>query len=98
MIRQPEFVILDDCLSAVDTHTEHTIIDFLNKELAGKTALIITHRILGMLDYDLILVIDHGRLVEQGTHDQLIARQGHYYELWQQQQLVNVLEEEDLQP
>lgn len=98
LIRQPEFVILDDCLSAVDTHTEHTIIDFLNKELAGKTALIITHRILGMLDYDLILVIDHGRLVEQGTHDQLIARQGHYYELWQQQQLVNVLEEEDLQP
>ena len=98
LIRQPEFVILDDCLSEVDTHTEHTIIDFLNKELAGKTALIITHRILGMLDYDLILVIDHGRLVEQGTHDQLMARQGHYYELWQQQQLVNVLEEEDLQP
>lgn len=98
LIRQPEFVILDDCLSAVDTHTEHTIIDFLNKELAGKTALIITHRILGMLDYDLILVIDHGRLVEQGTHDQLMARQGHYYELWQQQQLVSVLEEEDLQP
>jgi len=96
LIKKPEFVILDDCLSAVDTHTEHTIIDFLNKELYNKTALIITHRILGMLDYDLILVVDHGRLVEQGTHDQLIARQGHYYELWQQQQLVSLLEEEDL--
>jgi ATP-binding cassette subfamily B multidrug efflux pump len=96
LIKRPEFVILDDCLSAVDTHTEHTIIDFLNKELHNKTALIITHRILGMLDYDQILVVDQGRLVEQGTHDQLISRQGHYYELWQQQQLVSSLEEEDL--
>ncbi len=96
LIKKPEFVILDDCLSAVDTHTEHTIIDFLNRELHNKTALIITHRILGMLDYDQILVVDHGKLVEQGTHDQLIDRQGHYYELWQQQQLVSSLEEEDL--
>jgi ATP-binding cassette subfamily B protein len=58
LIRQPEFVILDDCLSAVDTHTERTIVDFLNQELAQKTAIIITHRIVGMLDYDLILVLD----------------------------------------
>ncbi|MBK9103263.1 MAG: ABC transporter ATP-binding protein [Saprospiraceae bacterium] len=94
LIKKPDFVILDDCLSAVDTHTEHTIIDFLNRELANKTALIITHRILGMLDYDMILVLDHGRLVEQGTHDQLIFRQGHYYELWQQQQVVTSQEEE----
>lgn len=98
LIRQPELVILDDCLSAVDTHTEHTIIDFLNRELSGKTALIITHRVLGMLDYDQILVIDHGRIVEQGTHDQLIDRQGHYYDLWQQQQVAGVMAEEDLQP
>lgn len=93
LIKKPDFVILDDCLSAVDTHTEHTIIDFLNRELANKTALIITHRILGMLDYDMILVLDHGRLVEQGTHDQLISRQGHYFELWQQQQAVASQEE-----
>ena len=98
LIKNPDCVILDDSLSAVDTHTEHAIIDFLNRELAQKTALIITHRILGMLDYDLILVLDHGRLVEQGTHDQLIARQGLYYELWQQQQINSYLEEEDLQP
>ena len=98
LIKHPEFVILDDCLSAVDTQTEHTIIDFLNKELSNKTAIIITHRILGMLDYDKILVIDHGKLVEEGTHDQLISRHGHYYELWQQQQVSGVLEEEDLVP
>ncbi len=98
LIKNPDCVILDDCLSAVDTQTEHAIIDFLNRELAQKTALIITHRILGMLDYDLILVLDHGKLVEQGTHDQLLTRQGVYYELWQQQQVNSYLEEEDLQP
>lgn len=96
LIKHPEFVILDDCLSAVDTHTEHTIISFLNRELANKTALIITHRILGMLDYDKILVVDHGRLVEEGTHDQLIEQKGHYFDLWQQQQLVGSLEDEEI--
>jgi ABC-type multidrug transport system fused ATPase/permease subunit len=80
----------------VDTHTEHTIIDFLNKELSNKTALIITHRILGMLDYDKILVIEQGRLVEQGTHDELIAKHGQYYDLWQQQQLVTSMEDDEL--
>lgn len=94
LIRKPEFVILDDCLSAVDTQTEHTIVDFLNKELEQKTALIITHRVVGMLEYDHILVLDHGRLVEEGTHDILIARQGIYHDLWQQQ-LVSSLEEEN---
>ncbi len=93
LLRQPEFVILDDCLSAVDTQTERTIVDFLNQELTGKTAILITHRIVGMLEYDLILVLDHGQLVEQGTHDELMERQGFYYDLWQQQ-LVSSVEEE----
>ncbi|MEP6794527.1 MAG: ABC transporter ATP-binding protein [Saprospiraceae bacterium] len=95
LIRQPQLVILDDCLSAVDTHTEHTIVDFLNQELADKTAIMITHRIVGMLEYDKVLVIDKGKLIEEGTHDELIQRQGLYYELWQQQ-LVSTLEEEDV--
>jgi ATP-binding cassette subfamily B protein len=96
LIRNPQFVILDDALSAVDTHTEHTIVEFLNQELSDKTALMITHRIVGSLDYDLVLVIDQGRLVEQGTHDELIRKQGLYYELWQQQ-LISSLEEEDIE-
>jgi len=95
LIREPQLVILDDCLSAVDTHTEHTIVDFLNQELANKTAIMITHRIVGMLEYDKVLVIDKGQLVEEGTHDELIQRQGLYYELWQQQ-LVSSMEEEDV--
>lgn len=95
LIKNPHFVILDDALSAVDTHTEHTIIDFLNRELADKTAIMITHRIVSSLEYDKVLVIDHGKLIEQGTHDELISRQGLYYELWQQQ-LVSSLEEEDV--
>jgi ATP-binding cassette subfamily B multidrug efflux pump len=93
LIRQPEFVILDDCLSAVDTQTERTIVDFLNQELANKTAIIITHRIIGMLDYDLILVLEKGKLVEEGTHDELISRQGFYFDMWQQQLMSSVEEE-----
>ncbi|MFZ1678316.1 MAG: ABC transporter, partial [Saprospiraceae bacterium] len=72
---------------------EHTIVDFLNQELANKTAIMITHRIVGMLEYDKVLVIDKGKLIEEGTHDELIQRQGLYYELWQQQ-LVSSMEEE----
>jgi ATP-binding cassette, subfamily B, multidrug efflux pump len=96
LIRNPQIVILDDALSAVDTHTEHTIVDFLNKELATKTAIMITHRVVGILEYDKVIVLDHGKLVEQGTHDELIDKQGFYYELWQQQ-LVTSEEEEDVQ-
>lgn len=96
LIRNPQLVILDDALSAVDTQTEHIIVDFLNQELATKTAIMITHRIVGMLEYDLVLVLDHGKLVEQGTHDELIEKQGLYYELWQQQ-LVSSLQEEDME-
>jgi ATP-binding cassette subfamily B protein len=92
MIRKPQLVILDDCLSAVDTHTEHTIVRFLNEQLDQKTAIIITHRIVGMLEYDKILVLDQGRLVEEGTHDDLMLKQGFYYDLWQQQ-LVDSVEE-----
>lgn len=96
LIRKPQLVILDDSLSAVDTHTEHMIVDFLNKELADKTAIIITHRIVGMLEYDKVLVVDQGQIVEQGTHDELTRCQGLYYELWQQQ-LISSLEEEELE-
>lgn len=94
LIKDPRVVIMDDSLSAVDTHTEHAIISFLNQELANKTAIMITHRVVGMIEYDQILVLEKGRLIEQGTHDDLISKQGLYFELWQQQ-LVSTLEEDE---
>lgn len=95
LIREPKLVIMDDALSAVDPQTEHTIVEYLNKELEGKTTIMITHRVVGMLEYDLVFVLDQGKLVESGTHDELMQKQGFYYDLWQQQ-LVTSMEEEDV--
>lgn len=92
LIKSPEIVILDDSLSAVDTHTEHTIIGYLNKELADKTALIITHRVMGMFAYDRILVLDHGKLAESGSHDTLLQSRGLYYDLWTRHQMMASVE------
>ena len=83
MIKQPDIVLLDDCLSAVDTTTEQTILGYLNTELADKTAIIITHRIYGLLNFDKIMVLDNGEITDIGTHEELINREGYYRELWE---------------
>ncbi len=80
-VKNPDILILDDCLSAVDTRTERRIFDYLDTALHNKTSIIITHRMLGAADFDSILVLDHGQLVESGTHDQLMERQGVYFDL-----------------
>ncbi len=85
-IKQPDIVVLDDCLSAVDTNTEQRILGYLNNALANKTAIIITHRIYSLLDFDKIIVLDDGRISEQGTHQQLLEQKGYYYELFEMQQ------------
>ncbi len=87
LIKQPNIVLLDDCLSAVDAKTEQSILSYLNTELADKTAIIITHRIQGLIDFDQIVVLDEGRIVEKGTHKELIAMNGHYFEILEQQQM-----------
>ena len=86
-IKDPDIVILDDALSAVDTKTEQKILGYLNNALSNRTAIIITHRIYSSLDFDKILVLEGGTIIEQGTHDQLIDRGGVYYDLFQQQSL-----------
>jgi ATP-binding cassette, subfamily B, multidrug efflux pump len=86
LIKDPEIVIFDDCLSAVDTKTEKEIIENLYNYLQHKTAVIITHRIFALFNFDNIIVMDEGKIIETGTHQQLLASNGYYAYLYEQQQ------------
>ncbi len=82
---EPQMIILDDCLSAIDAQTEELILLSLRDELKDKTTILITHRIPGILNFDLILFLDEGQVVERGTHDQLIKKNGPYARLFYKQ-------------
>jgi ATP-binding cassette subfamily B protein len=86
LIKDPNLVIFDDCLSAVDARTEKEIISNLNEFLRGKTAIIITHRIFSLINFDKIVVLDEGAIVEQGTHKDLLAKNGYYAGMYARQQ------------
>jgi ATP-binding cassette subfamily B protein len=94
LAQDPPVFILDDALSAVDAHTEARILAALRGALEGRTSLIVSHRLAAVREADWILVIDEGRIVEQGTHADLIGRGGRYWELLRRQQLEEELEEE----
>ena len=85
LIKQPNILLLDDCLSAVDTATEKEIQQNLDEVLAGKTAIIITHRIFALMHFDNIIVLDDGRIAEQGTHSQLLQKGGVYADIYEKQ-------------
>ncbi|MFD0674551.1 ABC transporter ATP-binding protein [Cohnella sp. GCM10027633] len=88
-----EILLLDDSLSAVDARTESRIIHNVRKERAGKTTLLTTHRLSAVSHADWVLVLDQGRVVEEGTHEQLILHGGWYKEQWDRQQMEASLEE-----
>ncbi len=85
LIKNPEIVVFDDCLSAVDTATENTIISNLYQFLQYKTAIIITHRIFTLFNFDKIIIIENGQITEQGTHEELLKQNGYYSELYHMQ-------------
>ncbi len=85
LVKEPEIVVFDDCLSAVDTATENIIISNFYEYLNNKTAIIITHRIFSNFNFDKIIILEDGRITEQGTHDELLFKQGYYAELYRLQ-------------
>ena len=90
IIKSPKILIFDDCLSAVDTETEDKILKNLNKIMKDKTSIIVSHRVSSVKSADKILVLEDGKIIEEGTHDNLIKAKRSYYETYQNQ----LLEEE----
>jgi ATP-binding cassette subfamily B multidrug efflux pump len=92
LIRDPGILVLDDALSSVDTYTEEKILNHLRELMRGRTTIFISHRVSTVRNADRIAVLNGGRIVELGTHDELIARNGYYTELYNKQLLEEELE------
>ena len=84
MLRDASIVILDEPTSGLDAFSERRVLEALNRLTTGRTTLVIAHRLATIAKADRILVVDHGRVVQDGSHAQLLAQGGHYAELWQQ--------------
>jgi ATP-binding cassette subfamily B protein len=87
IIKNPKILIFDDCLSAVDTETEEKILSNLESVSKNKTTFIISHRVSSAKNADKIIVLDDGKIIQQGTHNQLITEEGYYKNLYEQQLL-----------
>jgi ATP-binding cassette subfamily B multidrug efflux pump len=94
IIRDPRILILDDALSSVDTYTEEKILRHLTEMMAGRTTILISHRVSTIRNADEIVVLHDGTIVEQGSHEDLLAMNGHYTELYNRQLIEESLEKE----
>ncbi|MFN5506821.1 MAG: ABC transporter ATP-binding protein [Flavobacteriia bacterium] len=83
LLRKPRLLILDDCLSAVDTETEEIILEELQKDAQERATIIVSHRISSIRNATKIIVLDHGKIIESGTHESLLAQKSAYYEMYQ---------------
>ncbi|PEJ57206.1 ABC transporter ATP-binding protein [Bacillus sp. AFS002410] len=93
LIKNPNILILDDCLSAVDAKTEEKILRSLKDERSGKTTFITSHRMSAVMHSDLIIVIDEGRIIQRGMHEELVQIDGWYKEMFERQQLEELVEQ-----
>ena len=84
-VADPKILILDEATSSVDTRTEKAIQSAMQLIMQDRTSIVIAHRLSTIRDSDLIVVMDHGRIAEQGNHEELLARRGKYYELYMTQ-------------
>jgi len=89
IIKKPQILIFDDCLSAVDTETEEKILRNLKRVMLDKTSIIISHRVSSVKHADHIIVLENGEIIEQGKHQELLNKQGNYYNLYKMQLLEN---------
>ena len=89
VLKNPSILILDEATSALDTVSEYLVQDALDKLMAGKTTIIIAHRLSTIKNADVIVVLDRGKIVQKGTHDELMAADGIYRELYQTQAKMN---------
>lgn len=90
LIKNPSIVIFDDCLSAVDAKTEKAVLNNLNVYLQHKTAIVITHRIFSLFNFDKIIVLEDGKIVEQGHHEKLLQQNGYYAQMYARQQQEHI--------
>ena len=89
VLKNPSILILDEATSALDTVSEYLVQDALDKLMQGKTTIIIAHRLSTIKNADVIVVLDRGRIVQQGSHDELMAKDGIYRDLYQTQAKMN---------
>ena len=86
MLKNPPVLVLDEATSALDSRTEQALQDALERIATGRTTLVIAHRLSTVIDADEIIVLEHGSVIERGTHMQLLARRGLYADMWRRQQ------------